>query len=577
MRRARVAIGLFNLAGRVALGNFERRTGNAVGVNRDSLRKILKLNGKTLFGRRHGLDRVAASNHPLEAFRKAVPLMRYDDYAGYIAMIENGRHNVLASDPVDIFAGSSGTTDVPKRLPSTKRSRSIFMSFVPLVQQGVLNRDVPGASAPRRGINLMSLYSPPSDSGPPVMSAINAGVGDIRKRIPALWTSPVPVFDLRHQPTMNYLHALFGLIERDALYISGIFAPQLVAWFSLIERYQDELVRDIATGTLSEHLDLSGQERKTIELRLDPDPGRAAELSAEFSLGFAGIVPRIWPDMKYFTAITTGSFAIYVPRLSWLTDERIPVYSSCHGSSEALVGMNLHVDGSDYVLACGAGYFEFIPLEESDRAQPDTRNVDELRIGADYEIALTSFAGLYRYRLGDIIRVKGFHGTAPVFEFLYRKDAILNLVGEKMTEHHTAWALTTTLEHWFGRKEFRLIDYSVAARFKSGIASYAFYIELGDEPHASENELACVAADLDDKLCKANSYYLSNGRSAERLGPVSLNIVRPRTFSALNRLQDTAAKGTASSQLKTPRHITRPEQLQLLEAAVVLSASGQAA
>ena len=34
----------------------------------------------------------------------------------------------------------------------------------------------------------------------------------------------------------------------------------------------------------------------------------------------------------------------------------------------------------------------------------------EATIGRDYELVITNLGGLYRYRIGDVVRVAGFHG-----------------------------------------------------------------------------------------------------------------------------------------------------------------------
>ena len=40
--------------------------------------------------------------------------------------------------------------------------------------------------------------------------------------------------------------------------------------------------------------------------------------------------------------------------------------------------------------------------------------------GQVYELVITNVSGLYRYRLGDVIKVTGFHEQAPNIQFLYR-------------------------------------------------------------------------------------------------------------------------------------------------------------
>src|SRR5690606_26621746 len=123
---------------------------------------------------------------------------------------------------------------------------------------------------------------------------------------------------------------------------------------------------------------------------------------------------------------------------------------------------------TDYVLAVGTAFFEFIPLAAVDEAQPATVDLKNLQVGSEYEIVLTSDAGLYRYRLGDIVRVTGWHATAPTFQFLYRRGTLLNLVGEKTSERHTASAITSALGRWLGASD-PVRDYTVAGEIGSGV------------------------------------------------------------------------------------------------------------
>jgi hypothetical protein len=40
--------------------------------------------------------------------------------------------------------------------------------------------------------------------------------------------------------------------------------------------------------------------------------------------------------------------------------------------------------------------------------------------GQMYEVVITNVSGLYRYRMGDVIKVCGFHFECPIVEFMYR-------------------------------------------------------------------------------------------------------------------------------------------------------------
>jgi len=564
--RDRRRISMLHFASRIALMVFERRTRRAVKANRKALRDVLKRNSKTVFGADHDLQSIRQGGDLIAQFKSRVPLASYADHEPYIDRIAAGEQSVLSSDPTNMLAGTSGTTDRPKRIPRTLRAQRRHMMLVVLAEQAVIDRGIEGATAPDRGVNLMSLYAPSleSESKVPIMSGPNAGMSRIRKQIPLLWSSPEAVFGIAHQPTALYLHGLFALLNRRTLYIQTPFAPQVVGWFTLMEKYQQHIVTDIRTGKLSGHLELTTAKKQDIERDLRPDPDRANEVAAEFEKGFEAIAPRLWPNLKYIRTVTSGSFALSLPRLRWLAGP-VPIHSGGYSSSEGVIGINLKTDGTaNYVLACGTSFFEFIPLARVSENQPGTLDLDELEVDEVYEVVLTSCAGLYRYRLGDIVRITGHYGSAPTFEYLYRRGTVLNLVGEKSSELHTEQALATAVQHWLGSADV-VKEYSVAGNIGNGSGRYTFYVELQDHVVVPIDGIQHADSLLDDALCKVNPYYLSNGREAERMRPAQLKLVTSGTFDALTTLQLKQAGSGNATQIKIPRVIISEEQLRLLE------------
>jgi len=87
------------------------------------------------------------------------------------------------------------------------------------------------------------------------------------------------------------------------------------------------------------------------------------------------------------------------------------------------------------VPSVGAGFYEFIPVEEKDSPNPVVLEGHELIVDNDYRIVITNSAGYYRYNIGDIVRCRGFVGQAPKLEFVQKNDRVGDLEGEKLTEH----------------------------------------------------------------------------------------------------------------------------------------------
>ena len=69
------------------------------------------------------------------------------------------------------------------------------------------------------------------------------------------------------------------------------------------------------------------------------------------------------------------------------------------------MGINPYAEKIRYVIIPDTAFYEFIPIEESNKKNPQTYCIDELKVGEEYEIIITSYAGFYRYRLGDVVKV----------------------------------------------------------------------------------------------------------------------------------------------------------------------------
>ena len=71
---------------------------------------------------------------------------------------------------------------------------------------------------------------------------------------------------------------------------------------------------------------------------------------------------------------------------------------------------------------------------ESEKESGNTREFDlaKVEIGKEYKLVVTTYAGLYRYRVGDILRVTRFPNTTPQFKFVQWKGMLLTLNAENI-------------------------------------------------------------------------------------------------------------------------------------------------
>lgn len=72
---------------------------------------------------------------------------------------------------------------------------------------------------------------------------------------------------------------------------------------------------------------------------------------------------------------------------------------------------------------------------------------------------MTTVGGLYRYRLGDIVRIVEFYNEFPLVEILTRTGQLLCIKGEKVSEIALYSAISTLISQCANQVK-RLVDYT---------------------------------------------------------------------------------------------------------------------
>jgi hypothetical protein len=123
---------------------------------------------------------------------------------------------------------------------------------------------------------------------------------------------------------------------------------------------------------------------------------------------------------------------------------------------------------------------------------------------------VTTGGGLYRYALGDIVRVVGHRGATPLVEFVGRAGVVSDLCGEKLGESHVARALDAADAQLALRCPFMLLAPEWASP-----PYYALFVEA---PDVADPVLARLAGEVERGLLDSPSYAYC--RRLGQLGPV---------------------------------------------------------
>ena len=145
---------------------------------------------------------------------------------------------------------------------------------------------------------------------------------------------------------------------------------------------------------------------------------------------------------------------------------------------------------------------------------------ENTEVGKLYELVVTNHSGLYRYRLGDVVKIARFHNSCPVVEFQYRQGQILNVRAEKTSERVFYDALTSALSG--NGQRFQLLDYTCAESVMLGAQSqgddvkgvapyYAVFIELSHELEEEQRKRLELTVGFSDIFRSFDALGLSAG------------------------------------------------------------------
>lgn len=538
-------------------------------VQEKTLLGILKNNACTEYGLQYKFDAIQNK----EQYVALHPLTRYGHYKDYIDKILEGEKNILTAKNPQQIGVTSGTSGKSSLLPTTADVSRMFATRGVFVGMHTMFDAYPGSYQLQKSLKFF--YSPKwryTESG--LAIGPTSSTPSNSQRILHLYTTPKAAFDILTEPEALYVYLLFALKDRNLGILEANFAQLVHTGLAALEWQWKSLVDDIEHGSINNDLGIDIDVRRKLESLLEPDKKRADELRNEFQKGFKGILRRIWPYINLVLTCTTGSSELYADKLKAKYLGDVPIYSPFYAATEGLLGINLwpKEDRAVYMLVPRAMFYEFIPVEESSEEQPTTVFAENTEVGKLYELVVTNLSGLYRYRMGDVVKVTRFHNNCPVMEYQYRQGQILNVRAEKTSERVFYDALTSVLSDY--EQRFQLVDYTCAESIMfdgedklfggdvMGAAPfYVIFLELNGGK-LGEEEKKELQAKLDDALCKISFVYDSFRRKGS-ISHLQLFIVKEGSFTELRRYL-LRVNPAATNQIKIPRVIKTKETLNVI-------------
>lgn len=420
----------------------------AKSINRDNLQTLLIDNANTEYGKKFGFGGIESA----EDYAALIPLSSYSNYEGIAD--DPSRYTVY---PIYKILSTSGSTGKQKYFPLSTEALNRYSSYVhemPYYLANATGKSI-HASVFRSGKDNLNYLSATyfgwlHESGIVDFDMFVGGselhVSDEIKDIPYVKT-----------------WLMFSCPELEA--IQSVYLYDIAMLMSWMEENWKRVLRDMRQQTVSGEM---GEKEKDALLKLIPDDEWLDKLEAMLSQGFdEPILPKIWLNMKFVCGVGGKMYALQESQIKRYIGD-LPVYQFSYALSECIIAPAVEFGPAYYALLPRSAYYEFMTV--------DGRRVltmDEIKIGETYELILSTFSGLYRYRTGDLIHIIRFEGESPVFEMVGKREQIISIAGEK-TDVYQASAI---VNKWATSYGLDTCNYALGVNDETKPNGYLLFIE----------------------------------------------------------------------------------------------------
>lgn len=465
--------------------------------------QLVQTGKHTVFGEQFHFDKIK----DYEAYKFHVPISTYEEIFPYIDRMMRGEANVLWPGLIQWFSKSSGTTNA--------RSK-----FIPVSQEALADGHMMGG----KDMLTLLVHNRPDTR---VFEGKGLSIGGS--------LSPNPVNE----------HLLMGDV-------SAVIMKNLPIWAQLIRTPSldvalmndwEEKIQKMAEETAKENVtSILGVPTWTLVL-----------IEKVLEITGKSHILEVWP---HFECMIHGavSFAPYRRHFQQSVFPSDGVsYLEIYNASEGFFAIQDDLSKpEEMLLLLDYGvFYEFIPLNEDGEEADKVLALDQVELGVNYALLISTNAGLWRYKIGDTLR---FTSKYPYrIKITGRTKHYINVFGEELIIENAEQAmiqacLATGAE---------ITEYSAGPAYMDGGKSgfHEWVVEFAKAPE----DLRKFAAVLDAALRELNSDYDAKRSYDLVLAPLKVHAAPSGTF-----YQWMKSRGKLGGQHKVPRLSNHREYLDAL-------------
>ncbi len=248
----------------------------------------------------------------------------------------------------------------------------------------------------------------------------------------------------------------------------------------------------------------------------------------------------VWPNLEvYFHGGV--SFDPYLEQYKKILPKNDFRYYEIYNASEGFFAIQDSNTSKELLLMLDYGiFYEFIPMDTYGSLDQRVIRLNEVEVGKNYAIVITTNAGLWRYKVGDTVR---FTSTDPYrIKVTGRTKHHINVFGEELIIENAEAALRKVTHE----TNCEIVDYTAAPIFMEGKekGAHEWIIEFKHPPQ----DFTAFSNQLDKALQEVNSDYEAKRFNNTTLNAPTIHCARKKLF--YDWLKD---KDKLGGQHKVPR------------------------
>lgn len=349
-------------------------------VQRDVLFNLLDKASNTEYGIKHNFKDISSEKE----FREQVPVLGYDDLKPFVERMMQGEKNLLWPGETRWFAKSSGTTNDKSK-------------FIPVSKDSLEDVHIRG------GRDVLALYLKNNpDSG--VLSGKALTLGGSHR--------------VNNYNNNSYYGDLSAIIIENIPFWTEFYRTPSTE-ISLIEEFEEKIEKIIQHSLDENVTSFAGVPSWYLVLLK-----RVLEVTGKSN------ILEVWPNLEVFTHGGV-KFEPYREQYEKLIPSPNMHYVETYNASEGFFGIQDEPDKHDMLLMLDYGiYYEFIPMDEFRSDNLNAVSLEDVEIGRNYAMVISTNGGLWRYLIGDTVR---FTQKYP-FKFVItgRTKHFINAFGEEV-------------------------------------------------------------------------------------------------------------------------------------------------